>query len=147
MQKGYNGADVGRQPIAPLLLLAEQIDNGLCIAEDLVPEVAARCIHFYEQPFAETRDHRHLAARAAAKLAAHSSIALDLVIESALRYAAQMKELDDGDPYSPNALEVLAAVPYSEKVCSVLKQIISDYPGMAQGDAVSALAALGDGGW
>jgi hypothetical protein len=130
---------------AHLVSLAGQIEPRSCISEEMIPGLAAAFIGFYDQPFAATCDHRRLVARATARLAGRSSVALDLVIESALRYAAEMKEIDDADPYSPNSVEILAAVPPSEKVISVLNQIISDHPGMAQADAVDALAARGSG--
>jgi hypothetical protein len=129
-------------PTAQILVFAEQILSGFCVSPGDAPGVEAEFIDFCEQPFKEAYFHRLLVARAAAKLAGQNPDALEVLLESARRYARVQEDIEDADPYAPNSIEILAGVPRCEKVITLLKEIIEQHPGMAQSDAAAALAAL-----
>jgi hypothetical protein len=126
-----------------LRLLAEQITGGnYLIAAGAAAPPAKRFIEFYESPDRPACDRR-LAATAAGVLAWRYPAALDLVMESAERYAYLMSDIGDADPYCPNGLTVLKDyAPSCQKIIPFLKGLLEKYPGMVGADVVSALESM-----
>jgi hypothetical protein len=113
------------------------------VPDDVSPELEAQFNDFCENPFKETYSHRVLVAHAAGVLAGGNPAALEVLLERARSYAALQQSIGDANPYDPNSIRILAEVPPCEKVTALLREIATRYPGMAQGDAVATLAALG----
>jgi len=145
VQLGSNGPDQQAEvertiSSAEQLLKSAAADIDDCVAGKL----AEKLILIFDAPYHVNSDLRHRASHLVSELASRNIAALNLLIQNAKRYDLN-EQIEDADPYSPNAFEVLGEVHRSDDVTiRFLADVARSETGIARHEAIEALNALED---